>query len=282
MAASMSPDASRAALTSPTLYLASDCLVAYWTYIVNDGLVAAVFASRGRGDNPRAGRADREGMARTKTTASTSRQRGNGNGNGEPLRQAELLQIAADLFAERGYTATTVRDIADAAGILSGSLYHHFDSKESMVDAILSRFIEETLTAYDAVLAEGRTPQETFQRLVEVSLESMTTERSAILVYQNEARFLVQLDRFDYLQTAHRRFEKVWTGVLQDGIKAGEFRPDIDPRLVYRLVRDTVWAAPRWWRPGGNLKSELLINQYIAVLVNGVALHPVAPAKSRK
>jgi AcrR family transcriptional regulator len=210
-------------------------------------------------------------MARTKTSTSSSRQRA--NGTGEPLRQAELLQIAADLFAERGYTATTVRDIADAAGILSGSLYHHFDSKESMVDAILSRFIQETLAAYEEVIAEGRGPRETFQRLVEVSLESMTTERSAILVYQNEARYLAQEERFSYLQDAHRRFQKIWTSVIEAGIKDGEFRPDLDPRLVYRLVRDTVWAAPRWWQPGGSLRYERLIDQYVAVLVNGIVLH---------
>ncbi len=212
-------------------------------------------------------------MARTKTSTSSSRQRANGNGHSEPLRQAELLQIAADLFAERGYAATTVRDIADAAGILSGSLYHHFDSKESMVDAILSRFIEQTLAAYDAVIAEERGPRETFQRLVEVSLQSMTTERSAILVYQNEARFLAQEKRFAYLGQAHRQFQKIWTDVIEAGIKVGEFRPDIDARLVYRLVRDTVWAAPRWWRPGRTLRYEHLIEQYVAVLVNGVVQH---------
>jgi TetR/AcrR family transcriptional regulator, cholesterol catabolism regulator len=209
--------------------------------------------------------------ARSATTRSGSRRRE--NGNGEPLRQTELVRIAADLFAERGYAATTVRDIADAAGILSGSLYHHFDSKESMVDAILSGFIEHTLAAYNEVIAEGRAPRETFQRLVEVSLQSMTTERSAILVYQNEARFLILQERFAYLQDAHRRFQKIWTDVIEAGIKAGEFRPEIDPRLLYRLVRDTIWAAPRWWRPGGNLKPERLIDQYVAVLVNGIVLH---------
>ncbi|MDJ0113374.1 helix-turn-helix domain-containing protein, partial [Rhodococcus erythropolis] len=57
--------------------------------------------------------------------------------NGKSGRRDELLEIAAGLFADRGVRATTVRDIADAAGILSGSLYHHFDSKESMVDEIL-------------------------------------------------------------------------------------------------------------------------------------------------
>jgi AcrR family transcriptional regulator len=218
----------------------------------------------------------RDIKARTKATANSTPRRGGrsraGNG-GEQLRQAELLQIAADLFAERGYVATTVRDIADAAGILSGSLYHHFDSKESMIDEILSTFINQTLDTYDAVVAEGLRPRQTFERLVSVSLGSMTTARSAILIYQNESRFLVQEPRFAYLGDAHRRFERIWTVVIEQGIEAGEFRENLDPKLIYRLVRDSVWTAPRWWRPGGPLKPERITEQYVAVLVDGIARH---------
>jgi AcrR family transcriptional regulator len=57
-------------------------------------------------------------------------------------RRDELLELAAEMFAERGLRATTVRDIADAAGILSGSLYHHFSSKEEMVDEALRSFLD--------------------------------------------------------------------------------------------------------------------------------------------
>ena len=189
------------------------------------------------------------------------------------MRQAELLAIAADLFADRGYVATTVRDIADEAGILSGSLYHHFDSKESMIDEILSTFIDQTLASYEGVIAEKKGPKETFEGLVRTSLESMVESRSAILIYQNEARFLAAQPRFSYLSAAHRKFEKIWTDVLKKGVKSGEFRDSIDPKLVYRLVRDTVWTAPRWYRPGGSLKPERIIDQYLAVLVDGVAAH---------
>jgi AcrR family transcriptional regulator len=192
---------------------------------------------------------------------------------GEAVRQAELLGIAADLFADRGYVATTVRDIADEAGILSGSLYHHFDSKESMIDEILSTFIDQTLSSYEAVIAEGKGPKETFEGLVRTSLESMVQSRSAILIYQNEGRFLAAQPRFSYLTEAHEKFEKIWTDVLKKGVKSGEFRDTIDPKLVYRLVRDTVWTAPRWYRPGGSLKPEKIIAQYLAVLVDGVSKH---------
>lgn len=216
-----------------------------------------------------------------KTTASRKREApkkgrksGRGSSDGaEPVRQNELLNIAADLFADRGYNATTVRDIADEAGILSGSLYHHFDSKESMIDTILSSFIDQTLSRYEGVVAEGKGPTETFEGLVRASLDAMVDSRSAILIYQNEARFLAAQPRFSYLRDAHRRFERIWTDVLKEGIGAGEFRDTIDPKLVYRLIRDTVWAAPRWYRPGGSLKPERIIEQYTAVLIDGVARH---------
>jgi AcrR family transcriptional regulator len=208
-----------------------------------------------------------------RSAAPAKRARVRSENGAEVPRQAELLQIAADLFAERGYVATTVRDIAEAAGILSGSLYHHFDSKESMIDAILSTFINKTLAAYDEVVAQGRSPKETFEQLVHVSLGSMVSDRSAILIYQNESRFLAQEQRFSYLRDAHRKFERIWTRVLERGIEEGEFRPNIDPKLIYRLVRDTVWTAPRWWRPGGSMKPDRIIEQYLAVLVDGIALH---------
>ncbi|MGD0557716.1 MAG: helix-turn-helix domain-containing protein, partial [Streptosporangiaceae bacterium] len=70
-------------------------------------------------------------------------------------RRADVVRLAGELFAEKGFRATTVREIADAAGILSGSLYHHFDSKESIGDAILSAFIDDVLADYRAAVAAG-------------------------------------------------------------------------------------------------------------------------------
>ena len=67
-------------------------------------------------------------------------------------RRDELLELAAAMFAERGLRATTVRDIADAAGILSGSLYHHFKSKEEMVDEVLRTFLDWLFERYQHVI----------------------------------------------------------------------------------------------------------------------------------
>src|SRR6187401_1322622 len=102
-------------------------------------------------------------------------------------RRDELLRIAAELFASKGFRNTTVRDIADAAGILSGSLYHHFDSKESMVDEILSTFQAELFAAYDEVLASDDDPRTKIERAVRLSFAAIDQHRHEVAIFQNDA-----------------------------------------------------------------------------------------------
>src|SRR5947208_10997168 len=102
-------------------------------------------------------------------------------------RRAEIVAIAGELFAERGYANTTVREIADAAGILSGSLYHHFASKDEIVDAVLSTFLHDLRERYDDVLAEDTDPAERLRGLVHVSLQTVAQHPRATEIYQSEA-----------------------------------------------------------------------------------------------
>src|SRR6476661_10577149 len=106
--------------------------------------------------------------------------------SGKSGRRTELLDIAATLFAERGLRATTVRDIADAAGILSGSLYHHFDSKESMVDEILRGFLDDLFGKYREIVASGLDSRATLEALVTTSYEAIDASHSAVEIYQDE------------------------------------------------------------------------------------------------
>src|SRR3954469_22974748 len=180
-------------------------------------------------------------------------------------RRSELLGIAAGLFAEKGFRNTTVRDIADAAGILSGSLYHHFDSKESMVDEILTRFQEELFGRYEEIVAEGRGPRETLEAVVVASFEAIDRNHAEVAIYQNESKYLSQFERFAYLRDRNRQFHKLWAGLLTDGVRAGVFRADLDVELVYRFIRDTVWVAVHWYRPGGGQPAAEIARQYLGI-----------------
>jgi AcrR family transcriptional regulator len=186
-------------------------------------------------------------------------------------RREELLAIAAELFAERGFKNTTVRDIADAAGILSGSLYHHFDSKESMVDEILSSFQEELFRQYDEVISSDLDTRTKVERIVRLSFAAIDRHHSEVAIFQNEATYLLGFERFGYLADRNAQFRQVWMTLLESGRSEGALRPDLDAELVFRFIRDTVWVAVRWYRPGGAMSADEVADQYLSILLDGIA-----------
>ena len=189
-----------------------------------------------------------------------------------PERRRELLDTAAEVFAAQGYNATTVRKIADEAGMLAGSLYYHFDSKESMLDEILSTFLDELWQGYDSVLAAGLGPRETIEALVTESFREIDRHRAAVAIYQKESRHLAAQPRFHYLTDSQQKFEKAWLGTLERGVREQVFRADLDIRLTYRCVRDTVWVAASWYRPGGQHSPEEIARQYLSMVLDGIAV----------
>lgn len=188
-----------------------------------------------------------------------------------PSRRDELLAIAAEQFAQRGFRGTTVRHIADAAGILSGSLYHHFDSKESMVDEILRTFQDDLFGRYDEILASSADPRAKLEQAVRVSFEAIDQHHSEVAIFQNDAAYLATLDGFDYIEQRHAQSREVWMTLLRSAASAGALRPDLDLDLVYRFIRDTVWVAVNWYRPGGSLSADQVADQYVTILLEGIA-----------
>jgi AcrR family transcriptional regulator len=120
-------------------------------------------------------------------------------------RRADVVRLAGQLFAQKGYRATTVREIADAAGILSGSLYHHFDSKESIGDEILSDFMYEILADYHAAAASGGDPRYVLESIVRSTSKTLARHRAALTILQNDWSYFSALPRFGYLRKALRR-----------------------------------------------------------------------------
>ncbi len=186
-------------------------------------------------------------------------------------RREELLELAAAMFAERGLRATTVRDIADAAGILSGSLYHHFSSKEEMVDEVLRSFLDWLFDRYQHIIDTEPNPLARLEGLFMASFDAIEHHHAEVVIYQDEAKRLSGQERFAYIDELNRRQRKMWVDLLHEGIKQGYFHPDIDVDLVYRFIRDTTWVSVRWYQPGGPLTAEQVGRQYLSIVLGGIA-----------
>jgi AcrR family transcriptional regulator len=185
-------------------------------------------------------------------------------------RRDELLELAATMFAERGLRATTVRDIADSAGILSGSLYHHFSSKEEMVDEVLRGFLDWLFERYEQITAGESNPLERLKGLFMASFEAIEDRHSQVVIYQDEAKRLAGQERFAYVEERNQEQRQMWLDLLNQGVKDGYFRPDIDVDLVYRFIRDTTWVSVRWYQPGGPLTAEEVGRQYLSIVLGGI------------
>jgi AcrR family transcriptional regulator len=184
-------------------------------------------------------------------------------------RRDRVLRLAGDLFAQKGYRATTVREIADAAGILSGSLYHHFDSKESIGDEILSGFMNEVLADYRAAVASGGDPRAVLEQIVRSTSTTLSRHHAALAMLQNDWSYFATQPRFGYLRRALREIERIWVTQLEQGIGAGLFRADLDPRLTYRLLRDVLWLPSQWRRAGGYSTGQV-VDGFLRLLFDGI------------
>ena len=190
-------------------------------------------------------------------------------------RRDELLDLAATMFAERGLRATTVRDIADSAGILSGSLYHHFSSKEEMVDEVLRGFLDWLFERYQQIMATESNPLERLKGLFMASFEAIADRHAEVVIYQDEAKRLSSQERFAYVDERNKEQRKMWIDVLTQGVEEGYIRPDVDVDLVYRFIRDTTWVSVRWYQPGGPLTAQQVGQQYLTIVLGGITTEGV-------
>jgi len=189
-------------------------------------------------------------------------------------RRAIILASAAELFARKGVGATTVREIADAVGILSGSLYHHFESKDAIVAEILTGYLRAIQDRYAAVLASGKSPAESLHDLVLTSLQVAGEQPQATAIYQNDRAWLRERPRFAHVLAGAADIQRTWLLVIEKGVAEGSFRADIAPRVFYRLIRDAVWLSVRWHHPAGEYPASQLADDITAVFLDGFSARP--------
>lgn len=190
----------------------------------------------------------------------------------EPQDRRELIvATAAEMFARKGIKATTVREIADAVGVLSGSLYHYFKSKDEIVQEILVEFLEETRARYAEVLARGDDVEQTLRELVLASLRVASERPSATAIYQNQLQYLRDRPEF---KEGSAEVQRVWLELIARGVAEGVFRDDISPRVFYRLIRVAVWMSWRDQQSDSRYSTEQLTDAITSVFLDGFVARP--------
>jgi TetR/AcrR family transcriptional regulator, cholesterol catabolism regulator len=185
-----------------------------------------------------------------------------------------ILDTATAVFAEKGIVATTVRDISERYGIHSGSLYHHFKSKEEMVAEILVPIVTSQVEAIDRITAKTTDPVEILTLGIAAAVAQTAANPDVARILQNNAHQISDYPGLDEVVRQRRAMRQRIENVIADGITNGQFRADIDPRVASLMFFDAVLGAHRHLAPAGKYNAEDLTRQLTALTLQGLQTAP--------
>lgn len=178
--------------------------------------------------------------------------------------RGRLLREAAGLFRDKGYERTTVRDLAAAVGIQSGSLFHHFRTKEEILKAVMVETIRLNTALMQAAVNAADTYHDKLRALIRAELESIngqTGEAMAVLVF--EWRSLSESSQAEVLELRDI-YEALWLNVL--GALSADKALSADPFVVRRMLTGALSWTVTWYRPDGGLSLDDLTTQVMAMM----------------
>lgn len=177
----------------------------------------------------------------------------------ESERRREVILTAGQLFCRHGYERTTVRELARAVGLQSGSLFHHFRSKEEILVAVMNNGIQEVIDGGGQALARYDEPADRLAALFRVHMWSMLHgaggDAMNALVY--EWRSLSPPSR-DAVKSLSDRYEQMWQDVVAGAVDAGLLQGDA--RIIKRCVLGAMNLTVQWYKPGGRLQPAEFID----------------------
>ncbi len=181
--------------------------------------------------------------------APTARTKSQAGKKPEPMssRRDEILAVAASVVAERGIKGATVRDIGQAAGILSGSLYYHFVSKEQIVLELLLPSVQEQYERCVASRAAAASPREALAELIRSSVHETARHPNESVILRNEGRTFREHEVLAPIDQLRTKTLLLWHDVVKDGVASGDFRRDLEIEFVVRAMLDGVLGASRWF-----------------------------------
>ena len=186
--------------------------------------------------------------------------------------RSRIEQAALDLFFERGYRATTMRDIATACGITPGAVYNHFVSKDSILTSLITR-VHEAME-HDMAAAEesvGTDPRARLAALTRAHALLHTRYRKDARIANAEVLTIPEPARTEVVDL-RRRVREMVKRAIQDGIAAGVF-VDVDVFVTQAAILNMNIRIADWFQPGGRLSADEVAEMHSALALRMVGAH---------
>lgn len=181
-----------------------------------------------------------------------------------------FLDVAVQVFTERGYDGTSFQHLSQASGLSKSSIYHHIEGKEQLLRLGLERALEPLMAS---TAEPGSTSGPAIERLtflirrnIEILADRLPYVTLLLNVHGNtetERRALEQ----------RRNYDKIVATVVQEAIDEGSVRDDIDARTTARLIFGMINSAREWYRPSRGMTPSALADEVCTLLLQGIRVH---------
>lgn len=184
-------------------------------------------------------------------------------------REEQVRAAALRLFKEKGYHATSMRDIASAVGINKGSLYSYIKTKEDLLIPVFEQAMGVLLAEIEQLTADSSlTPTMRLKRAIHAHVSAVANNLDVLTVYLSEWRQLAT-ESLATNRMQRERYAALFHDILRDGIAASEFRP-MDSRIVMLGMIGMCNYLFRWYRPDGRLEPDQIADELIEMVMQGV------------
>ncbi len=184
------------------------------------------------------------------------------------LKQEQLFNTAASLFAEKGYHGTSISDLAQAMGMRKGSLYHYFKSKEELLFRLLDEYITEALTEIEKICALEVTPTEKLRQFMLFYSSFYAGDRDRLVLLINDIDKLGESYRLQVIEK-ERRYYRALTGIFSQLQVAGIMKP-IPPAVAAFAFFGMVHYTCKWFHKDGAITAEELSEMFLEIFTKGI------------
>ncbi len=182
-----------------------------------------------------------------------------------------ILRKAASMFREKGFAATSMRDLAETIGIEAASLYNHIRSKNEILEAICFGVANRFTAHLDTIEASSGTPISKLETLLRFHISQMVEHYEEVFVADREWKHLEE----PYLSNFHtqrRVYRKRFASIIEEGIRQNQIK-QIDAPTAVLIILHAVSGIESWHRSSAKVSAQQLENNMVLILIDGLRKH---------
>lgn len=183
-------------------------------------------------------------------------------------KKQHIYQAGAKLFNEKGYAATSMRQLATKVQLEVSSLYSHISSKEEILTRICFEVANQYLEGIERIYGGTNSPRQKIQEIIELHLGIVVQHKTHFNVYHKEYIHLSE-PKYSELLKIKKTYQKQVIAIIKEGIKLGLFK-NIDPVFVMKTLFQSMTWVSEYYKPNKGMDLELINKNMSRLLVSGL------------